>query len=197
MTKKKKTEETKAKKLEDLRLEELEDIPLVGGIFRGLGKLIDLAERVEEAGGKIEKRGEIKGLTPRHPRAVWGFTVSTLSKDRKPGFKIEPFGNIHPVRKSSISNGVKETKKAFEISEEREPIVDVFDEKDEILVIAELPGIDEKEIRLDLKEDILLLEASDKERKYKKEILLPAKVEMESKKMSFKNGILEVRFKKI
>jgi len=182
--KNKKEGEGRAEKLKKLHLEELEDIPLVGGLFKGLSKLVDLAEKVEESGGKIERKGEIKGLTPKHPRAIWGFTVSTLEKDKKPSFRVEPFGNI------------KKTEKGPEITEEREPIVDVFDEKEEILVIAELPGVDEKEIKLDLKGDILLLEASDKERKYKKEVLLPAKVEMENKKMSFKNGILEIRFSK-
>jgi len=175
---------TEAKKLKDLHLEELGDMPLLGGLFKGLGKLVDLAEKAEEAGGKIERHGEIKGLTEKHPRAVWGFTVSTMDKKKKPSFRVEPFGNI------------KKTEKGPEISEEREPIVDVFDEKKEILVIAELPGVDEKEIKLDLKGDILLLEAADKERKYKKEILLPAKVDTKTRKMSFKNGILEVRFSK-
>ncbi|MBU4369166.1 Hsp20/alpha crystallin family protein [Patescibacteria group bacterium] len=167
-----------------VNLEELEDVPLLGGLFKGLGKLVDLAKKVEESGGKIERKGEIKGLTEKHPRAVWGFSMSTLSKGKEKSWKVEPFGNI------------KKTEKGAEITEEREPMVDVFDEKDEILVIAELPGVDEKEIKLDLKGDILLLEASDEERKYKKEILLPAKVEMENKKMSFKNGILEIKFKK-
>ena len=95
MFKSKKEEEEKgrAEKLKKLHLEEFEDIPLVGGLFKGLSRLVDLAEKVEEAGGKIEKHGEIKGLSEKHPRAIWGFTVSTLDKDRKPGFKVEPFGN--------------------------------------------------------------------------------------------------------
>lgn len=180
----KKEEEGRAKKLEDLHLEEFEDIPLVGGLFKGLGKLIDLAEKVEKAGGKIERMGEIKGLTHKHPRAVWGFTVSTLDKDRKPSFRVAPFGNI------------KKTEKGAEITEEREPIVDVFDEKDCILVIAELPGVQEKDIKLHIKGDVLKLETIG-ERKYAKEILLPAKADFESRKVNFKNGILEIKLKKI
>ena len=72
----------------------------------------------------------------------------------------------------------------------------VFDEKDKILIIAELPGVQESDIKLDLKGDILNLETHG-ERKYAKEILLPAKVDGDSKKMSFKNGILEAEFKKV
>jgi len=80
--------------------------------------------------------------------------------------------------------------------ETREPLVDVFDEEGSITVIAELPGVKEEEIRLEAKEDIVKLETTG-ERKYAKEILLPAKVDAASKEMSFKNGVLEVKFKKI
>jgi len=41
------------------------------------------------------------------------------------------------------------------------------------------------------------LEAGDEKRKYSKEILLPAKVDFGSKEESFKNGILEVKIKKL
>lgn len=79
----------------------------------------------------------------------------------------------------------------------KEPIVDVFNEKDHILIIAELPGIDEKAIKLDLKKDILIIEAGNQDRKYAKEILLPDSVDFQSRKIDFKNGILKVKLKKI
>ncbi|MEK7121439.1 MAG: hypothetical protein AAB857_01900, partial [Patescibacteria group bacterium] len=34
----------------------------LGGLFKGIEKLVDLAERVEQAGGEIKKSGTIKGL---------------------------------------------------------------------------------------------------------------------------------------
>ena len=163
-----------------------DDIPFVGGLLKGLGKFIDLAERAEEAGGEIKRSGAIKGLRGnlggnKDVRGVYGFTVRTCVGQKT---KVESFGNI------------KKTKAGPKVSETREPIVDVFDEKDHILVIAELPGIDEKSIKLELKKDTLLLEAESKDRKYTKEILLPTKVDFESRKMNFKNGILGVKFKK-
>ncbi len=184
------------KKLKELQIEELGDLPLVGGLFKGLGKLIDLAERVEEAGGEIKKMGEIKGLGEK-TKGIYGFSIRT-GIGGKP--KIQTFGNIRPT-------GVKEVKPSHQkfgsggkpkikITEEREPIVDVFDEKDYILVVAELPGVSEESIKLELKGDILILEAGDEKRKYSKEILLPAKVDFESKEEIFKNGILEIKLKK-
>ena len=173
-----------------------EDIPFVGGLLKGLEKFIDLAERAEEAGGEFKKSGQIsarggsafggKGLGGhKDVHGVYGFTVRTGLGQKT---RVEPFGNI------------KKTKAGPKVSETREPIVDVFDEKDYILIIAELPGVDEKSIKLEFSakggKDILLLEASGGSRKYSKEILLKEKIDFGSKEMNFKNGILEVKFKK-
>ncbi len=160
----------------------LDDIPFVGGLLKGLGKFIDLAERAEEVGGELRKSGQIRGFGGRKDvKGVYGFTIRTGLGQRT---RVEPFGNI------------KKTKEGPRVSETREPIVDVFDEKDHILIIAELPGVDENSIKLELKKDMLLLEAESKDRKYTKEILLLAPIEFESREMNFKNGILEVKFRK-
>jgi len=148
-----------------------------GGLFKGLGNLIDLASKMSEEG--VEKRGEIKGL-PKGVKGVYGFSIRTLAG--KP--VIESFGNI------------RETAKGPVVEEVREPIVDVFDEEDHILVIAELPGVSEDKIKVEVVGDILSLTASDKDKKYAKEILLPGKVKPDSVKTFYKNGILEITLKK-
>ena len=75
-------------------------------------------------------------------------------------------------------------------------MIDVFDEEDHIIVIAELPGVSENEIKIEVVGDILNLTASDKDRKYAKEILLPRKVNPDSVKTSYNNGILEITLEK-
>jgi HSP20 family protein len=62
--------------------------------------------------------------------------------------------------------------------------------------IAEIPGVDESGIELDVKQDILVLSASDGGRKYRKEVLLPCAVQAETMKSSYRNGILEIRLAK-
>ena len=167
-------------------LKGLEDLPLVGGLFKGLEKFIDLAEKVEEAGGEIKKKGEIKGDDGKI-KGIYGFSIKSGIGNIP---KVQTFGNIRPVEK-------KAGKREIKITETREPIVDVFDEKDHVLIVAELPGVLEESIKLDLKGDILILEAGDEKRKYSKEILLPAKVDFEQRETNFKNGILEIKLKKI
>jgi HSP20 family protein len=149
----------------------------LGGLFKGFGNLIDLASKLSEEG--YERRGEIGGL-PKGAKGVYGFSIRTLAG--KP--VIESFGNI------------RETAKGPVVEEVREPMVDVFDEKGHILVIAELPGVSESEIKVEVAGDILNLTASDKDRKYAKEILLPSKVKPDSVKTSYKNGILEITLEK-
>lgn len=194
-TRKKEDKPKEEDKEEDI---ELEDIPLVGGFLKGLEKLVGLAERVEKAGGEIRKYGEIKGFGGRKDvKGIYGFSVRT-GIGGKPS--IQTFGNIRPRAEKTggkPAKGWSASGGKVEVAKTREPIVDVFDEKDHILIIAELPGVAEDSIKLELKGDILILEAGDEKRKYAKEILLPAKVDFASRERGFKNGILDIKITKI
>jgi HSP20 family protein len=75
-------------------------------------------------------------------------------------------------------------------------MTDVFDEENELIIIAEMPGMAEEDISLELKEDILEISAANKLRKYHKEMLLPAKEVKENLTSTYNNGILEIRIKK-
>ncbi|MEI6433679.1 MAG: Hsp20/alpha crystallin family protein [Bacteroidota bacterium] len=153
----------------------------LGGLFKGIEKLVDLAGKLEEKGG-ISKEGEInfdhikKGM-----KGVYGFTINTAGGGSP---RVETFGNI------------KKTPEGPKVDEEREPITDIFDEENEIVIIAEMPGIEENDLKIDLKEDILEISAKNKNRTYRKELLLPVKVVKENSQHKFTNGILEIRIKK-
>jgi len=154
----------------------------LGGLFKGIENLIDLAAKLKEAGGEVSKEGEIdlshikKGM-----KGVFGFSVKT-AVGGKP--IIESFGNV------------KKTPEGPKVEEEREPITDVFDEKQEIRIYAEMPGVNKEDIKLDLKEDILDISAQTGDRIYHKEILLPAKVKTQTLSYAYNNGILEIKIKK-
>jgi len=154
----------------------------LGGAFKGIEKLIDLAAELKEAGGEIKKEGKIDlGRLKEGMKGVYGFSIKT-AVGGKP--VVETFGNI------------KKTPEGPVVEEEREPLTDVFDEKDEVVIIAEIPGVQEEGITLDLKGDILEILAAGKNRKYRKEVLLPVQVIKETLSYTFKNGIIEVRIKK-
>jgi len=155
----------------------------IGGLFKGIEKLVDLASELKEAGGEIKKEGEIDlSHLKKDMKGVFGFSVKS-AVGGKP--TVETFGHK-----------IKKTPEGPTVEEEREPIIDVFDEKDEIKIYAEMPGVNEEAISVHLKGDILEIMAVSKDRKYRKEILLPVKVEPKTLERSFKNGILEIKIKK-
>ena len=92
------------------------------------------------------------------------------------------------------------------------PAIDVYEEDDAYVVKAELPGIDKKDITLDLKDRVLTLkgershENEVKEDKYYRRersygkfcraFTLPAQVDPEKIKAEFKDGVLNISIPK-
>lgn len=151
----------------------------IGGFFKGLSNLIDIASKVAEKGEALKGEGKIKGLG-KDVKGVYGFSIRTLGG--KP--VVERFGNI------------KETSEGPVMEEVREPMVDIFDEKDGIMVIAEAPGIEKEDIKLEVREDVLDIKAYGSQRKYRKEVKLPSRVKAEPLSYTYKNGVIEIRLTK-
>jgi HSP20 family protein len=92
------------------------------------------------------------------------------------------------------------------------PALDVYEEKDDIVVKAELPGMEKGDIEVDISDSELTLKGEKKkeekieekdyyrcERSYGafvRSIDLPRDVQADKVKASFKNGVLEVRLPK-
>jgi len=81
--------------------------------------------------------------------------------------------------------------KEKEISE-REPLVDVIEEKKNIKVIAELPGVSKNDIKLKGTADSLEIKVDTPDRKYYKVVKMPVKIKPLTAKASYKNGVLEI-----
>ncbi len=153
----------------------------LGDLFKGIGNLLDMVnDMAGEGQSETNRTGEISG--PGGVKGVYGFSVK-VGLGGKP--VIEPFGNIHSTDSGS------------QVSEVREPLVDVFDETDHVLIVVELPGIAESGIQIEVKDDILTLSAEGRDRKYAKEILLPAVVDPATVKQSYQNGVLEIQVGKV
>ena len=151
-----------------------------GGLFNILGSVIDLVAELERKGGEISRSGEIKGLG-KDVRGVYGFSVRTLVGGEP---VVESFGNI------------KETPQGPVVDEVREPIVDVIEEEDELVLFAEIPGVSEETVELEVKGDVVSIRAEEKDRKYAKEVLLPCAVAPEPLSVTARNGVVEVHFRK-
>lgn len=152
-----------------------------GDLIQGIGSFMDLASSLQEEGkGEQRLEGEISSPSGR-VKAVYGLSI----KEGLGGQPIvESFGNV------------KKTSQGPVVEEEREPLVDVFDEQDHVVVIIELPGVQLNDIHTEIKGDILTLSAANSSHKYYKEVVLPKKVNPTTASSKYKNGIFEIRMKK-
>ena len=155
------------------------DFGFGGSIFKGIADLLDAVGRLAEKGEEFRREGEIN--LGQRVKGVYGVTIKTAVGGEP---VVSTFGNI------------KKTPKGPAVSEEREPIVDIFDEKEEVRIIVEVPGVTEESIKTEIKGGVLTLEAKDADRKYYQEIVLPKEIEPGTLKIKYKNGVLEIRIAK-
>lgn len=116
-----------------------------------------------------------------------GFNV-TIGPDGKPRFN--KFGNIK-----------MEPKERAEVQTTREPLVEVVDGKEEITLIAEMPGVSKEDILIKATSKSVTIstkpESTSYGRDYYKEIDLLDQIDSDYAKARYTNGILEVKLKKI
>jgi HSP20 family protein len=157
-----------------------------GGGFSGIVKgLTDLVEKLEELGKdsqELHHTGEFGGKGAKDIKGVYGFTVKVGLGDQG-GLKVEPFGNVHTDKASG---------KAV-VQEVREPMVDVFEESDFVLIVAEMPGVAAEDVKLEVNGDVLTISAEQAERKYRKEVLLPGPLSRDKMKVACNNGVIEIK----
>ena len=117
---------------------------------------------------------------------MYGFNIG-IGPDGKP--VADSFGNLE---KEPIS-GERKVRKT------REPLVEVNEEEDQIILIAEMPGVNKEDIQLNATNRSITISTEKivSGRSYFKEIDLPAAINQDYAKARYTNGILEVRLKKI
>lgn len=123
--------------------------------------------------------GSFKDLEEGKPY-VWGYSFR-LGPDGKPEFR--QFGDT-----GALKPWVSERR--------REPLTDVMHRNGTISITVELPGVEKEEIELRAQPEKVVIEVSNPERGYYKEVALPAAVDPDSVEATFKNGVLDVTLKK-
>lgn len=175
----------KLKKLEAKDKEE-EAEGVAGSVIRGLGKLIpglgDITKELEKSEAFKER---IKTINKEVDRQL---KVAPLKKiDSKKGRRtnIPPRTTVGSFRPSS-KEGSSSSK------QQKEVMIDIFDEGDYLKIIVELPGVTEQDIKTEVKGNILTISAQGDLREYYKEINLPYPIK-EGLYLSYKNGILQIK----
>ncbi len=133
-----------------------------------------IKERKMDDGSIVREMGPI----------VYGYSVK-IGPDGKP--EIRKFGNVNSF--PNVLGG------GLAVKEEREPLVDVIRGKDELRVVAEMPGVNKEDLRVTADENALIIESLTGQPRYQKRIELKETVDPKTAKSTYKNGILEIAFK--
>jgi HSP20 family protein len=125
---------------------------------------------------------EFKGNGSESGPYYYGYTM-TVGPDGKP--VVKEYGNVKP--------GLLPT------ADTREPLVDtIVDEKEKVVkLIAEMPGVEKTDVKIVVENKIVDLSAQHGDKKYHVKVPVKYKVDENSAKASYKNGVLQIIFKLI
>lgn len=152
-----------------------------GGFLSGLAEVLDKLSELAETGRSLSHSGEFTGAE-RELKGMYGFNVR-VGIGGEPA-TVEPFGNIKVDKRG---------KEKVVVQEVREPAVDVLEEGDHVLIVAEMPGVGAADVQLEVNDDVLTIAAHCGDRKYRKEVLLPTSCPREKMTLSCNNGVVKIR----
>ena len=145
-------------------------IPGLGGIIKALEKSSpEFRNRIADTDAEIKHRIDVGWSS----KPVVDYHISTRPLSSGPRRRTAPREvNLRMPEKGPV----------------RGPIIDVLDGKDYVTVIAELPGISEEDLKVQLSEDSLEINAGQ----FSKKVALPCTPKSIMEK-SYKNGILQLK----
>lgn len=111
----------------------------------------------------------------------YGFQITVGPVGRR---RIREFGNPRPL-----------SKELMEQTNVRQPIVDTnLNEKENVLIVTvEMPGITNHDVKVGLKQGLIIIHAEKGGKKYHTEVPINSELEADSAKASYLNGILELK----
>jgi HSP20 family molecular chaperone IbpA len=80
--------------------------------------------------------------------------------------------------------------------QDSKPLIDIFQDAQNITVIAEIAGFNKDTLKINVKDQKLTLSAKTKDRRYYKSLNLPKVVLPNAMHTKYKNGVLEIKLKK-
>ena len=155
-------------------------MPLFNDLFRDLDGFDEIFEDFEHEMNtdlakminKIESENQ-----DRSEPFIYGYSINI---DENGKAEINEFGNI---KADSDEN--------LEVTESREPLIDLIDGKNSIAVVIEIPGVEKSDIKIEIKESKLVVSTTSS-KNYYKEIPLESKIISSSARAKYNNGILEI-----
>ncbi len=180
---------------------EFDPADVLGGTLNIFGLKLDLAELIdspESLKGRLEELRE-------KLKAAGGKEVLSDEEWRQGGASITGhirtrglFGEQEFHLGTTGKRGKRQPgKPTMEPPEVVEPPVDVFDDGQEVTIVADVPGISPQDLELKLEGNVFSLSTkATARRSYRKELHLGADLDPDSLQSTCHNGVLEVRLRK-
>jgi len=174
---------------------------VIGGSLNILGMKIDIGKLLSSP---EEVKGNLEQLREKLKKAG-GKEVMSDEEWKKGGMSIK--GHIktrgmmgeseYHIGTSGLSQEKRGKAKAPEAPEAVEPPVDVFTEENEVVIIAEVPGVELTDLDIKLVDNMFSFTTRPSSRRnYRKKIKLGVAVDADSMTTTCGNGILEVHLNK-
>jgi len=146
----------------------------IGSVFKGLEKLINVVSDMAHTGENIKEfSGSIPGIDNNKVHSAYNLS-----------FKV---GLTDKLNSSSVNKYIRTR---------IEPNVDILDEEDELKVIILINSIDEKDITIQPKENVIVFEAQNPSVNYYKEITIPSNAQTSNLSWRYKNGVITINIPK-
>ena len=169
----------------------------MGGFLDGVSNLITKFSELAERGESIRKTsGETESGKPFQTSA--GFTVKfgsgrDAANSESGGSAPSQVAPFSASSKASQRTSAAASSPAESAPRVREPHIDVYEEEDHTLLLAEMPGVAVEDLQLRFDGDKLFLEGASKSALFKAEIALPRVYEAQHVSTSANNGVIEIR----
>jgi HSP20 family protein len=149
-----------------------------GDVLPGFGQIVEKLTELAEKGQEFQAAEGVPGAA--RVRGVFGVHVRPLANG---DYRVESFGNVrHDARTGEPV-----------VHPVREPLIDVFEEPDCVRVVAEMPGVGLEDVKLELSEEGLSIQAARGDVQYHKQVALPAEFDPVDMTHTCHNGVLNVR----
>lgn len=158
----------------------------LGGIFEGVSNLINKFGELAEKGESLRTAvNQSETSTGKKITTSYGVNVQFgLGKDKDKDLNVSHMTKPFQSAPTSPPPSVPRI---------REPHVEIFDEGDHVLVIAEMPGVSSEDVNLAFLDRNLHIHGVSKVAEFKKELPLPGDFGPEQVFITANNGVVEIR----
>ena len=156
----------------------------INRIFKEMSRSFGSVDDIFEA---LQNTNEVSGPV------YYGYTM-TVGPDGRP--VIQEYGNVKPDTLPTTDACGCDNQPQVATAEKREPLIDTLvDDKEQTLkIVAEMPGVEKTDVKVFVDEDIVHIDAKHGEKDYHVNVPIHHKVDSDSPKATYTNGILELTF---